>query len=112
MVSDKRIRLQDTFGDVQDRVFEVLLREPTGTGRHTMSASGGYLTRRESADYLRISLRTFDGLVSKGFLPKFRVSKGRVVFRCTDLDAYVQGNKVEDEEDSSAATVARTILGK
>ena len=77
-----------------------------------MSLSGEYLTRRESAEYLRISLRTFHDLVSKGLLRKYRVSRGRIVFRRSDLDAYVESNKVEDEEDSSAAAVASAILGK
>jgi len=73
---------------------------------------GEYLTRRESAEYLRVSLRTFDDLVSRNLFPKFRVSRGRVVFRRTDLDAYVTRNRVENASETSAATVASEILGE
>ena len=78
----------------------------------TMNGLREYLTRKESAEYLRISLRTFDDLVSKGLLPKFRVSKGRIVFRRKDLDDYVESNRIENDDGASAAIAADQILGK
>ncbi len=65
-----------------------------------------HFTRKEAADYLRLSLRTFDTLVAEGRIPKYRVSVQRVVFRRDDLDDYVKANLVEPEESVGAAADA------
>jgi len=64
------------------------------------------MTRKEAAEYLRLSLRTFDTLVAEGRIPKYRVSVQRVVFRHEDLDDYVKGNLVEPDESVGAAVDA------
>ena len=62
-----------------------------------------WLTRPEAAEFLRMSLRTFDSLVAEGRIPKYRVSKQLVRFRCVDLNAYVENNRVDPDESISAA---------
>lgn len=62
------------------------------------------MTRKEAAEHLRVSLRTFDALVAEGRIPKYRVSKQLVRFRREDLDSYVEDNRV-DLDESIGATV-------
>ena len=69
-----------------------------------------WMTRKEAAEHLRVSLRTFDGLVSKGLFPRYRASANRIVISREDLDSYVKTNVVEDVD--SPATVASAILGR
>ena len=66
------------------------------------------LTRSEAAEFLRVSLRTFDSLAAEGHFPKYRIGKQRIVFRRNDLDAYVEDRQVEC--DQLPSDVAETIL--
>lgn len=57
-----------------------------------------YKTRQEAAEYLRISQRTFDTLISQGRIPRYKISKQRVLFRQDDLDEYVENNLVDSDQ--------------
>ena len=53
------------------------------------------LTRKEAAEYLRLSLRKLDALAAADQIRRVKLGegkRGRVLFRRTDLDAYVQDN--------------------
>jgi len=73
----------------------------------TVLQSNGNLTRKEAADYLRISVRTLDSLARKGEIPYSKLGNGiraRVVYQRKDLDAYLERVKVDPRR------VARRIL--
>jgi len=69
-----------------------------------------WMTRKEAAEYLRVSLRTFDDLASRGLFARYRSSAHRIVFSRNDLDDYVRRNRVE--ENDSASAVAAAVLGE
>lgn len=48
-----------------------------------------YLTKVETAAYLRVSLRTIDSLISKGLLQAYRPLCQQLIRR-TDIDAFVE----------------------
>lgn len=50
-----------------------------------------WLTRREAAEYLRVSLRTLDRWIGSGKLPAHRKSRRLVRLRRTDLDDFMMG---------------------
>lgn len=52
-----------------------------------------WITRAEAAEYLRVSVRHLDALLARRALTHYRLGS-RVVFRVTDLDAYMTGNRV------------------
>ncbi|MBN2326545.1 MAG: excisionase family DNA-binding protein [Candidatus Omnitrophica bacterium] len=57
-----------------------------------------YLTRREAAAYLRISVRLLDKKAAEGEIPYHKLGKGpncRVLFNFTDLKKYVEKCRVE-----------------
>ena len=49
------------------------------------------LSRIESADYIGVSVSTFDNYVNKGFIPKGKKKRGSTLFwnKC-DLDKYLK----------------------
>ena len=75
-----------------------------------MSEMQEMMTRAEAAEFLRVSLRTFDTLVAEGRIPRYRVSRQLVRFRREDLVDYIERNRVEPEESVSAAV--DSILGR
>ena len=68
------------------------------------------VTRKEAAEHLRMSLRTFDTLVAEGRIPKYRVSRQLVRFRREDLSSYVESSQEEPEESISVAVDA--VMGE
>lgn len=48
------------------------------------------LTRRETAEALRISERNLDLIKKRGELPYVRVGKQRICFKSEDIDQYLQ----------------------
>lgn len=52
-----------------------------------------WITRAEAAEYLRVSVRHLDALLARRALVHYRLGS-RVVFRITDLDSYMAGNRV------------------
>ena len=55
-----------------------------------------YLTKVEAADYLRISRSNLETYIPE--IPHFRLGnkqKGKVIFRRTDLDRWVENYRVE-----------------
>jgi excisionase family DNA binding protein len=69
--------------------------------------SNGNLTRKEAAEYLRISVRTLDKLAKEGEIPYSKLGDGiraRVVYQHKDLDAYVERTRVDPR------STARKIL--
>jgi excisionase family DNA binding protein len=48
------------------------------------------LTLEEAARYLRIEERTMRSIRQRGEIPVVRVSPGRIAFRTSDLDAYIE----------------------
>jgi len=70
--------------------------------------SNSNLTRKEAAEYLRISVRTLDKLAQDGEIPYSKLGKGvrgRVLYRQKDLDAYIERTKIDPKR------AARRILG-
>lgn len=47
-----------------------------------------YLTKTEAAKYIRCSTSTIDNYVKRG-LPKYTISKGKVLFRRSDIDNFL-----------------------
>jgi len=67
----------------------------------------GILTRREAAQYMRLSVRTLDKLGQRGDIPYSKLGNGirsRVVYQRRDLDAYIERMRIDPKH------VARTIL--
>ena len=72
-----------------------------------MLRSNGNLTRKEAAEYLRISVRTLDKLAQKGEIPYSKLGNGvraRVLYQQRTLDAYLERTQVNPKR------VARQIL--
>jgi excisionase family DNA binding protein len=68
------------------------------------------LTRKEAAEFLRISLRKLDELASEGEIPYSKMGKGirsRVVFKLQDLENYVDRQRVDI---TAAVNAERSIL--
>ena len=73
----------------------------------TVLQSNGNFTRKEAADYLRISVRTLDSLAQKGEIPYSKLGNGiraRVVYQRKDLDAFLERMRIDPKR------VARRIL--
>lgn len=57
-----------------------------------------YLTRKEAADYLRISVRLLDQKAAKGEIPYYKLGNGatnRVLYNMRDLNKYIEQFRVE-----------------
>lgn len=65
-----------------------------------------YLSRPEAADYLRVSLRTLDGLAASGDPPAIRLGT-RVVFDRADLDVFMTGRKAAATQPATGQDIAR-----
>lgn len=48
-----------------------------------------YFTKQEAAEYTRFSARTIESLLARGELKAFRPGR-KLLFRRTDLDAFIQ----------------------
>jgi excisionase family DNA binding protein len=58
------------------------------------------LTRKEAAEYLRISVRTLDKLAQDGDIPYSKLGNGsraRVVYQRKNLDAYLGRTEVDSK---------------
>ena len=67
------------------------------------------LTRKEAAEYLRISVRTLDKLGHDGEIPYSKLGNGsraRVVYQRKNIDAYLHRTEVD-----SKRTARRLIEG-
>ena len=72
------------------------------------------MTRKKAAPYLRPSVRKLDLLAAKGELRRVKLGEGkraRVLFRCRDLDAFVEANLSADssEIEREAAEILRAV---
>jgi excisionase family DNA binding protein len=61
---------------------------------NTQSPDSVYLTRQEASTYLRLSLRGFDELLSRGAIPTHRLGR-RLLFSRSALDRYVQEHRAD-----------------
>lgn len=69
------------------------------------------LTKKEAAERLTVSLRTLDGLISRGALPAYRPSPNTVRIKEEDLDAYLESRLVAPaRKPKPAPTIARPCL--
>jgi excisionase family DNA binding protein len=69
-----------------------------------------YLTKAESAAYIRRSVRFVDYLVAHGELRPFRPGR-KLLFLRSDLDAYVQRYRVEPGLDRIVNETVAEVLG-
>ena len=53
-----------------------------------------YITRKQAAARLAISVRTLDGLIARGQLPAYRIGPKAVRLRESDLDDYAAARLV------------------
>lgn len=65
-----------------------------------------YLSKREAAAYLRRCTRTLESLVAAGELPAYRV-RGKLLFRRSDLDAYVDTRRVDPRRPNQRSSALR-----
>ena len=70
-----------------------------------------YLTKAETAVYLRLSPRSVDTLVAQGKLRAFRPGK-KVLFPRSDLDSYVQSHRVGQDLDALVNETLRELRGE
>ncbi len=71
--------------------FEDLLHKVV---REELSATrDGWLTARDAAEYLGISVGSLHNLVSAGPLPRYGEKGTGLRFRRADLDAYAEGRR-------------------
>lgn len=61
----------------------------------TLPHAKKYLRKDEAAGYMGCSVRFLGGLLAKGQVPYHRLGNKIVVFKRTDLDAYMQKRRVE-----------------
>lgn len=57
-----------------------------------LEMEGGYLTKTEAAEYMRISIAALERLMRQG-LPHMKLAegrRGRVLFRRADVDAWLE----------------------
>jgi len=62
------------------------------------------MTRKEAAEYLRISVRTLDKLGHDGEIPYSKLGNGsraRVVYQRKNLDAYLERTEVDPKRTAS-----------
>ena len=58
------------------------------------NANKKWLTLNEAAEYLRISERNLRGLIKKNIIPFYRL-EGKILFKTSELDKFIEKNKVE-----------------
>ena len=63
----------------------------------------GALDRKSAADYLSISLRTLDKLLSRNVIPKLKHGR-KTLIRKVDIDNYLEQLVVEYKEKQNAST--------
>jgi len=61
----------------------------------------GFLSKKAAAEYLSVSERTLDILVSKGELPAYRVTR-KLTFRTADLDALAERRRIRSGHEIAA----------
>ena len=65
------------------------------------------LTKQEAAERLTVSLRTLDGLISRGALPAYRPSPNTVRIKESDLEAYLEARLITPAKKLKAAAPIR-----
>ena len=77
----------------------------------------GFLSKRQAAEYLSLSLRSLDYLVTRGALPAFKPpiagQRGyKMLFKRTDLNSYVErypaSRDLDDIVDETVQAVTAT----
>lgn len=56
-----------------------------------------YITKQEASARLAISVRTLEGLISRGQLPAYRIGPKMVRIDEADLEAYVQARVIRHQ---------------
>ncbi len=59
-----------------------------------LSVNKKYLTLQEAAKYLHISDRNLRSLIKRNAIP-FYQPEGKILFKISELDKYIENNKVE-----------------
>lgn len=80
------------------------------------TAGAGYLSKSKAAAYVDVSPRTLDYAVERGELAAFKLiltgSRHRkVLFRKSDLDAWVQRHQVSTDLDRIVGETVAEVLG-
>lgn len=73
-----------------------------------------YLTKAQAAEELQISVRTLEGLISRGTLRAYRVGARGVRIDREDLAAYVRARQIQPtrkEKTAPAGRICRYIPG-
>lgn len=68
------------------------------------------LTKKEAAERLSVSMRTLEGLISRGALPAYRVGAALVRISEDDLDRYLAARRVVPEPKQAKNTRTRECL--
>ena len=58
------------------------------------NANKKWLTLNEAAEYLRISERNLRGLIKQNKVPFYKL-EGKILFKTSELDNFIEKNKVE-----------------
>jgi excisionase family DNA binding protein len=59
-----------------------------------LSVNKKYLTLQEAAEYLRVSERNLRNIVKSNKIPFYK-PEGKILFKVSELDKYIENNKVE-----------------
>ncbi len=59
-----------------------------------LSVNKKYLTTAEAAEYLRISERNLRNLIKQNKVPFYKL-EGKILFKTSELDKFIEKNKVE-----------------
>ena len=71
-----------------------------------------YLTKPQAAETLQISVRTLEGLISRGQLPAYRIGPKCVRIDSEDLDEYVAARRIAPAVKTRPVEVVRPCLYK
>lgn len=62
-----------------------------------------YISRKEAAARLSVSVRVLDGLIARGQLPAYKVGSKLVRIKETDLDKYMKRQLMTPERPAATA---------
>ena len=68
------------------------------------------LTKKEAADRLSVSIRTLEGLISRGALPAYRVGSTLIRISEDDIDRYLASRLVAPTPKQEKKTHTRACL--
>jgi len=66
-----------------------------------------YLTKKQAADELQISVRTLEGLIKRGQLPAYKIGPQLVRIDRDDLRAFVEARPIQPERKEKTAPAGR-----